>query len=66
MKTATTAEIAEKINAFMDLLRWFFGRGIKINLSPKVDGWNMKITAPESGVVVSDSVPSVTPPSASV
>lgn len=46
---ATDAEIAVKINALLDLLKWFREHRVKIHLSPTADGWNLKFTVPEEG-----------------
>lgn len=45
---ATDAEIALKINALMDLLKWFREHTVKIHISPSESGWNLKFTVPET------------------
>jgi hypothetical protein len=40
-------EIAVKINALLDLLKWFREHAVKIHLSPTKEGWNLKFTVPE-------------------
>ncbi len=44
----TDPEIAEHMNRFLDELKWFHSHQIRIHLSPKPDGWNLKFSVPES------------------
>lgn len=38
------AEIASKLNDVLDQLRWFYDRGIKLEISPAETGWSLKLT----------------------
>lgn len=40
----TEAEIALKLNEVLDQLRWFYDRGIKLEISPAEQGWSLKLT----------------------
>lgn len=41
------AELAQRINAFMDLLAYFRKHDVRIHLSPTATGWNLKLSIPE-------------------
>ncbi len=45
---ATDAEIAEHMNRFLDELKWFHRHQVRIHLSPKPDGWNLKFSVPKT------------------
>lgn len=46
MRTKDT-EIAKRINAMMDLLKWFREHSVKIHISPTEEGWSLKFSVPE-------------------
>jgi hypothetical protein len=44
-------ELAERINALMDLLAWFRKHDVRIHLSPTEEGWNLKLSIPKKGAL---------------
>jgi hypothetical protein len=49
------------MNTFMDELKWFYKHDVRIHLSPKPNGWNLKFSIPD-GEPPNDKVSHDAPP----
>lgn len=47
MNEATDKEIAERISALLDQLKWFHDHNVKIHINHIPTGWNLKFSVPD-------------------